>query len=85
MRDQKKFLNRLGGRIKTIGRTILITGCKQIKKEVKHQVIFDRIELGTYMIAGALVGKKLIFDIVLIACIVTVGLSIIGATIYAVI
>tara|TARA_A100001011_G_scaffold358869_1_gene404928 strand:- start:1079 stop:1543 length:465 start_codon:yes stop_codon:yes gene_type:complete len=29
--------------------------------------------------------KKLIFDIVLIACIVTVGLSIIGATIYAVI
>ena len=28
--------------------------------------------------------KKLIFDIVLIACIVTVGLSIIGATIYAV-
>lgn len=29
--------------------------------------------------------KKLIFDIVLIACIVTVGLSIIGAMIYAVI
>ncbi len=62
VKDLIKFLNRLGGRIKTIGRTILITGCKQIKKDVKHQVIFDRIELGTYMIAGALVGKKLIFD-----------------------
>ena len=27
-----------------------------------HEVIFDRIELGTYMIAAALVGKKIIFD-----------------------
>ncbi len=62
VKDLIKFLNKLGGRIKTIGRTILITGCKRIKKEVKHQVIFDRIELGTYMIAGALVGKKIIFD-----------------------
>ena len=27
-----------------------------------HKVIFDRIELGTYMIAAALVGKRLKFD-----------------------
>ena len=32
------------------------------KKNITHEVIFDRIELGTYMIAAALVGKKIIFD-----------------------
>ena len=26
--------------------------------KIKHKVIFDRIELGTYMIASALMGKK---------------------------
>ena len=34
-------------------------GCKKIKKHISHEVIFDRIELGTYMIAAALVGKKI--------------------------
>ena len=36
--------------------------CKKIKKNITHEVIFDRIELGTYMIAAALVGKKIIFN-----------------------
>jgi UDP-N-acetylglucosamine 1-carboxyvinyltransferase len=40
----------------------LITGCKKVKKIIKHEVIFDRIELGTYMIAAALVGKKILFE-----------------------
>ncbi len=57
-----KFLNKLGGKIRIVGRKILINGCKQIKKNITHEVIFDRIELGTYMIAAALVGKKIIFD-----------------------
>ena len=52
----------LGGRIKIVGRKILIIGCKIKKKNITHEVIFDRIELGTYMIAAALVGKKIIFD-----------------------
>ena len=62
VKDLIKFLNTLGGRIKIVGRKILIIGCKQIKKDIKHEVIFDRIELGTYMIAAALVGKKIIFN-----------------------
>ena len=57
-----EFLNKLGGKIKIIGRKIFITGCKKIKKNVTHEVIFDRIELGTYMIAGALIGKKVVFN-----------------------
>ena len=61
-KDLIKFLNMLGGRIKIVGRKILIIGCKIKKKNITHEVIFDRIELGTYMIAAALVGKKIIFD-----------------------
>ena len=62
VKDLIKFLNLLGGRIKIVGRKILIIGCKIRKKNITHEVIFDRIELGTYMIAAALVGKKIIFD-----------------------
>jgi UDP-N-acetylglucosamine 1-carboxyvinyltransferase len=62
VKDLIKFLNTLGGKIKIVGRKILITGCKKIKKNIIHEVIFDRIELGTYMIAAALVGKKIIFN-----------------------
>tara|TARA_Y100000817_G_C16840700_1_gene537866 strand:- start:20 stop:1276 length:1257 start_codon:yes stop_codon:yes gene_type:complete len=57
-----EFLNKLGGKIKIIGRKIFITGCKKIKKNVTHEVIFDRIELGTYMIAAALIGTKVVFN-----------------------
>jgi len=62
VKDLIKFLNMLGGRIKIVGRKIFIIGCKIKKKNITHEVIFDRIELGTYMIAAALVGKKIIFD-----------------------
>ena len=53
------FLNNLGGDIKMRGRKIIIVGCKETKKNITHKIIFDRIELGTYMIAAALVGKKI--------------------------
>ena len=62
VKDLIKFLNMLGGRIKIVGRKILIIGCKIKKKNITHEVIFDRIELGTYMIAAAIIGKKIIFD-----------------------
>jgi len=57
-----KFLNKLGGKIKITGRKILISRRKKIKKNISHKVIFDRIELGTYMIAAALVGKKILIN-----------------------
>ena len=60
--DLIKFLNILGGKIRIIGRKILVNGCEKIKKDIKHKVIFDRIELGTYMIAAALAGKKIVFE-----------------------
>ena len=40
----------------------MIIGCQDIKKAITHRIIFDRIELGTYMIAAALMGKKIILD-----------------------
>ena len=60
--DLIQFLNNLGGKIKTSNRKIFITGTQKIKENINHKIIFDRIELGTYMIAAALVGKKLTFN-----------------------
>ena len=54
------FLNKFGGKIKIIDRKILIDGCTNKKKKNSHAIIFDRIELGTYIIAGALAGNKII-------------------------
>ena len=62
IKDLIKFLNLLGGKIKTQGRKFEICGCTKVKKNISHKVIFDRIELGTYMIAAALVGKKITFN-----------------------
>ena len=62
IKDLIKFLNLLGGKIKTRGRKFEIDGCTKVKKNISHEVIFDRIELGTYMIAAALVGKKITFN-----------------------
>ena len=60
--DLITFLRKLGGKIKTSGRKIIIFGCKEIKKNINHKVIFDRIELGSYMIAAALIGNKISFN-----------------------
>ena len=62
IKDLILFLNKLGGEIKVLGRTIIINESKVMNPKVNHNVIFDRIELGTYMIAGALVGKKITID-----------------------
>jgi len=58
IKDLIKFLKKIGTIISLKGRTITIT--KRIIKNSKivHKVIFDRIELGTYMIASALLAKK---------------------------
>ena len=60
IKDLVLFLNKLGGKIKLINRKIIINGCENTKKKINHKVIFDRIETGTYMIAAALIGKKII-------------------------
>ncbi len=56
------FLNKIGGKIKIKKRKILIEGCKKVRKTASHKVIFDRIELCTYIIAGALAGKKILLE-----------------------
>ena len=63
IKDLIKFLKKLGANIKLKGRSISISESKIKTAKIEHQVIFDRIELGTYMIASALLAKKnLIID-----------------------
>lgn len=53
------FLNNMGADIKGFGTsTIIINGVKKLHK-AKINVIPDRIEAGTYIILGALIGKNL--------------------------
>ncbi len=52
------FLKKLGSFISLKGRTITVSKKKIKSSKIVHKVIFDRIELGTYMIAGALLAKK---------------------------
>jgi len=61
IQDMIIFLKKLGCNINFVGRRkILIIGIKEFKN-ANHEVIFDRIELGTYLIAAALIGKKITF------------------------
>ena len=62
IQDMIFFLKKIGCNINFIGkRKILIFGVNNFKK-ASHKIIFDRIELGNYLIAGALVGKKIILN-----------------------
>ncbi len=58
IKDLIKFLRKLGAKIDLKGRTISILKNKLTSSKIVHEVIFDRIELGTYMIASALLAKK---------------------------
>ena len=62
IKDLIFFLKKLGGKIKISGRTITINESKIKTPAISHEIIFDRIEAGTYMIASALIGKKVIID-----------------------
>ena len=62
IQDMILFLNKIGCDINFIGkRKISIIGTNKFK-DASHEIIFDRIELGTYLIAGALVGRKIILN-----------------------
>lgn len=53
------FLNNMGAKIKGAGTNIItITGVSYLHSSF-HEVIPDRIEAGTYLIIGSLLGKKL--------------------------
>ncbi len=63
IKDLIKFLKKLGANIILKGRTISISEKKIKSSKIFHQIIFDRIELGTYMIASALLAKnELVID-----------------------
>jgi UDP-N-acetylglucosamine 1-carboxyvinyltransferase len=62
IQDMIFFLKKIGCNINFIGRRkILIIGIHNFRS-ASHKIIFDRIELGTYLIAGALTGKKIILN-----------------------
>ena len=58
IKDLINFLKKLQIKIKTKARQITIVG-SVIEKKITHKVICDRIELGTYLIGGALIAKKI--------------------------
>jgi UDP-N-acetylglucosamine 1-carboxyvinyltransferase len=58
IKDLIIFLNKLGSKINFKGRTISVYTNRITSSNISHEVIFDRIELGTYMIASALLAKK---------------------------
>ena len=62
IKDLISFLIKLGANIKISGRSIVINQNTNKKQNANHEVMFDRIEAGTYLIAGALVGKRITID-----------------------
>ena len=59
VKDLVIFLKKMGFKIKWVGqRSLNIDGFKKLKP-VKHKVIFDRIEAGTYIIASAITNGSL--------------------------
>tara|TARA_A100001011_G_scaffold367855_1_gene421610 strand:- start:512 stop:1765 length:1254 start_codon:yes stop_codon:yes gene_type:complete len=58
IKDLILFLKSLGCSIKESERKIVIYGNFH-PKQIIHEVMFDRIEAGTYLIASALIGKKI--------------------------
>ncbi len=56
--DLANFLIKMGARIEGAGtRRIIIEGVKELHG-VEHEVIPDRIEAGTFLVAGAIAGKE---------------------------
>ena len=59
IKDLINFLNAMGCNIKFVAkRTIKIIGIKEVQ-ETNYGIMFDRIEAGTYLIAGALTAGNL--------------------------
>src|SRR3982751_6965175 len=55
--DLADFLNKMGAKIEGLGtRRLIIEGVKELHG-VEHDIIPDRIEAGTFLVAGAVCGK----------------------------
>ncbi len=60
--DLQNFLNAMGAKIRGAGNScIQIEGVKRLHA-VEHKIIPDRIAIGTYLIAGAITGGKIIIN-----------------------
>jgi UDP-N-acetylglucosamine 1-carboxyvinyltransferase len=56
--DLANFLNKMGARIEGAGTSrIVVEGVKELHG-AEHEVIPDRIEAGTFLVAGAIAGKE---------------------------
>src|SRR5881409_3002733 len=56
--DLANFLNKMGAKIEGAGtRRIIIEGVEELHG-VEHDIIPDRIEAGTFLVAGAIAGKE---------------------------
>ena len=62
IKDLISFLNKLGCKISLDKKRKAVVYGISKTKSAKHEVMFDRIELGTYLIASALLGKKVSFS-----------------------
>src|SRR5207253_9892002 len=55
--DLADFLNKMGAKIEGAGtRRLIIEGVKELHG-AEHDIIPDRIEAGTFLVAGAIAGK----------------------------
>src|SRR5438309_11232782 len=55
--DLANFLNKMGAKIEGAGtRRIIVEGVKELHG-AEHDIIPDRIEAGTFLVAGAICGK----------------------------
>lgn len=67
--DLQNFLNKMGAKIKGAGTNVIeITGVKKLK-DVDYNIMPDRIEAGTFLVAGAITGGNLIINNVCSTCI----------------
>ena len=63
--DLQNFLNKMGAKIKGAGTNIIeITGVKKLK-DVDYNIMSDRIEAGTFLVAGAVTGGNIVINNIL--------------------
>lgn len=56
--DLANFVNRMGGRVRGAGTNVIRIDGVESLKGTNHEVIPDRLEAGTYLLAGAITGGR---------------------------
>ena len=62
VQDLANFLNKAGAKISAIGESNLVIDGVDELRGVEYEIIPDRIEAGTIMIAGAITGGKIVLE-----------------------